>query len=421
MTIGQRKYIAGDCYPFGWFNAGDFGDNNLDNPDVMQVFQTAVYGLNSPPYGSDFFDSMDSCGYTYVDNGKGYLERNTYVPDNAARNPLFNGNDTTINQIAFGDGVLDVCDVYVTFRRSLDCSLVWFQRFWTNGILAAQIIPGCTNITTSSLKSRTDASKQVVSSVSPAIEFVAGDALASAGQTLQIPINVQIQGGYPVKVLMLNLTVQPLDGSPPLTQPIQFTPVAALGSPTPGFTGSQGAGNFTAAWLDSGIAGISDSNALLGTLTVTIPTNATSLSAYAIHFDHASASPNGLASFPKQTFTGLVTLSSRTSSSYGDGIPDSWRLRWFGTTNNLLSVSNACPTGDGINNWEKYVAGVDPNTANDFPSLNPKTPVPVRLHHRHSLAHRQRQTICHSAFQQPLPRQLDRHRHQYRYRRGHGI
>ncbi len=127
VTIGQRKYIAGDCYPFGWFNAGDFGDNNLDNPDVMQVFQTAVYGLNSPPYGSDFFDSMDSCGYTYVDNGKGYLKRNTYVPDNAARNPLFNGNDTTINQIAFGDGVLDVCDVYVTFRRSLDCSLVWFH------------------------------------------------------------------------------------------------------------------------------------------------------------------------------------------------------------------------------------------------------------------------------------------------------
>ena len=51
---------------------------------------------------------------------------------------LFSGNDSTINQIAFGDGVLDVCDVYVTFRRSLDTNnLLWFQRFWTNGVRVA--------------------------------------------------------------------------------------------------------------------------------------------------------------------------------------------------------------------------------------------------------------------------------------------
>jgi hypothetical protein len=112
-------------------------------------------------------------------------------------------------------------------------------------------------------------------------------------------------------------------------------------------------------------------------LIVTIPANAAGNAAYAIHFDHASASPNGLASFPKQTLTGLVTLSSRANSTYGDGIPDLWRLRWFGTVNNILSVSNACPSGDGINNWQKYVAGVDPYTPNNFPSLNPKAPVPA--------------------------------------------
>ena len=43
---------------------------------------------------------------------------------------VYNGTDTTINQIAFGDGILDVTDLYVTFRRSLDPSLVWFRRFW---------------------------------------------------------------------------------------------------------------------------------------------------------------------------------------------------------------------------------------------------------------------------------------------------
>ena len=140
-------------------------------------------------------------------------------------------------------------------------------------------------------------------------------------------------------------------------------------------TDSQGNGNYAATWLNSAIAGLTGT-ASIGTLTVTIPASATSLSSYAIHFDHASASPNGIASFPKQTLTGLVTLSTRTNSTYSDGIPDLWRLRYFGTINNILSVSNACPSGDGVNNWKKFVAGVDPTIASDFPSTNPVKPAP---------------------------------------------
>jgi len=152
---------------------------------------------------------------------------------------------------------------------------------------------------------------------------------------------------------------------------VQFTQSAAVLG-TPAITASTGNGNYSAVWLNSTNAGLTGT-VTIGTLTVTIPSGASSNAAYAIHFDHASGSPNGIASFPKQVLTGLITLASRTNSSYGDGIPDSWRLRWFGTTNNYLSQSNACPAGDGINSWKKFVAGVDPNTANDLPSIRSKT------------------------------------------------
>jgi hypothetical protein len=386
VTVGQLKYIAGDVYPFSWFNAGDFGKGYLAAPDVAQVFEAAVYGLNAPPPGSDLFDAMDSCGYTYVDNGYGYLQPSGVLANTSL---LFNGNDATIDQIAFGDGQLDVADVYVTFRRSLQTNLVWFRRYWTNDVAhgvsgrVAEIVP---NVAPSVVTKSLSTSKSINAANSgnfpisitnqPQVNFAAGDCQTNAGSTIQIPITANIFGNYPLRVLMLNLSVVPLDGSPLLTTPISFSPNTALGQPTSGFTSSRGNGNYAAAWLNSGIAGISN-NATLGTLTVTIPANVTSLSAYAIHFDHASASPNGIASFPKQTLTGVITLSSRTNSTYGDGIPDLWRLRWFGTVNNILSVSNACPSGDGIDNWQKYIAGVDPNMPNDFPSLNPKAPVPA--------------------------------------------
>jgi DNA-binding beta-propeller fold protein YncE len=389
VTVGSRKYLVGNVYPFRWFNAGDFGNTNLQNADVEQVFEAAIYSLNAPPPGSDFLDAMDSCGNYGTNNGAGIYSQSTfYTPTHTFRlnDPnepsLFDGNDTNINQITFGDGMLDECDVYVTYRRSLDPSLNWFHRFWTNGVRVAETTP---NVFVSGAAKQSSGGKiqpavksnpdPVSITNTPSVNFAAGDFQATAGQPIQIPVTASVFGPYPLRVAMLNITVVPLDGSPALTTPISFSPSAALGAPTSGFIVSDGPGNYAAAWLDSTVAGIS-SNAAIGTLTVTIPANATSSSAYAIHFDHASGSPNGLASFPNKTFTGLITLSSRNTSSYNDGIPDFWRLRWFGTINNLLSVSNACPSGDGVNNWGKYVAGVDPNTPNDFPSLNPNTPPP---------------------------------------------
>jgi len=366
VRVGTPSYVAGDAAPFHWLNAGDFGQGYLDNADVMQVFQSAVLLNDMPPANSDLFRAMDSCGSLGIFDGANgyYVNAGPMTP--AQFQAMFDGSDPTINCVAFGDTYLDVSDVFVTLRRSLDPSLAWFRRFWTNGQFVA--------VTTSNLAFNTllptnnpaqcnlaAASSQPSPSFAyeqSSVSFKAGDAIVSAGQTIQIPITVLTSGNYPLRVLGLNLTVRPLEGSPELTQPVQFAVSSGLGQPT--IAASKHAANFSGAWLDSHVPGLGGS-ATLGTLTITIPANATAASAYGIHFDHASASPNGIASFSRQTRSGLLTLSDRSASSWNDGIPDSWRLRYFGTLNNLLSAATADADGDGANNLQEFRAGTDPN------------------------------------------------------------
>ncbi|HEY1787506.1 MAG TPA: hypothetical protein VGJ73_05090, partial [Verrucomicrobiae bacterium] len=380
VTVGQPKYLVGDVYPFQWFNAGNFGNGDLITygaNDVQEVFNAVIYGINGPPAGSDLFDAMDSAGGLGTYNAAaGYWTKVSNM-NTAQKNLLFNVDDTTtINQMAFGDGVLDVCDVWVTFIRSQFPNVYWFQRFYTNDTVngvfgrVAQAITVQTNMNGGAIAGGGGGGGSGSSPVSitntPVIHFAAGDYLASAGQSLSIPVTATVYGLNPLRMLMFNVSVTPLDGSPALTTPVTFSPSAPFNNSGiyNGAFQTNTTANCAEAFLPttfpiSSSANVTGSN-IIGYLNVTIPANATSTSAYALSFAHASGSPNGLISFPKTTYTGLITLSSRTNSTYGDGIPDSWRLRYFGTVDNQLSVSNADADGTGMNNWQKYQAGLNP-------------------------------------------------------------
>lgn len=365
ITVGSPIYLVGDAAPFRWVNAGDFGDTNLLNNDLTQIFQTAVYGFNAPVPDSDFEDAMDSCCGSIV----AVPGTTLFVQGPNVGGALSSGDDTVINSIGFGDGTLDVADIFVTFRRSLDASLTNFFRFRSNGFHYAFVgsnsfrgMSGASFTRTGSSSSRGNLVAQSLSTPTDAssVTFSAGEIVGTAGQTLNIPITARISGSLPLRVLMLNLSVVALEGSPAITTPVQFIPSAALGAP--GVSQSRSAGNYSAAWLNNTVSGLSG-DAQVGTLVVTLPAGAGADAAYAVRFDHTSASPTGLGTVPARREAGLITTRARNTSSWSDAITDAWRLKHFGALNNLLSAASADADGDGIPNWAEFRAGTDPNDA----------------------------------------------------------
>ncbi len=70
--------------------------------------------------------------------------------------------------------------------------------------------------------------------------------------------------------------------------------------------------------------------------------------------------------FPSGPVT-LVNYDPGQTDTVGDGIPDWWRIKYFGgsgTTTNNLSCATCDPDGDGINNLQEYQYFTDPTVSN---------------------------------------------------------
>ena len=345
ILTNQLSYLVGDVNSFRWFNAGEFGDGNLDNSDVENVFESAIYGLNYPIFNSDLFRAMDSS--------------NASTNDYPA---LFTGTgsaaNAVINSLTVGDGKLDISDVYVTFRRSLDPALTWYRRYWDGFTTHVVPVVNGSSYVPAAAPSPLPVTKSSVPVAHP-ITVGADQVIASAGSLAVVPFRVISPDptGLPVRVLMFDFVVEALDGSPAITESVSLSPAGGLGAPHT--SDSKAVNDFAAAWLDTSLNGVSGVG-VIGNLLIPIPANANASAAYRVRINSFSASPNGLGVYTATVQNGLITLSDRSASSWNDGISDQWRLLRFGTLGDPNSAAVADPDGDGASNWQEYIAGTDP-------------------------------------------------------------
>jgi uncharacterized repeat protein (TIGR01451 family) len=105
------SYLVGDAAPAGGNDSGLFGDDSLDNPDLILALRavTSVPGF-TPPNCSDLFDAMDS-----------------YPTDTEVRG---------------GDGMLDNLDLIATLRRVTHADAPPWPRRPTRGLVCSTMAPG---------------------------------------------------------------------------------------------------------------------------------------------------------------------------------------------------------------------------------------------------------------------------------------
>jgi len=361
LRVGTPGYIVGDVAPFFWYNAGDFGDTNILNNDLTQLQETIVYALNLPPVDSDFMGAFDTCcvSTNAVDLSSGFG---------------YSGDDLNINKIGFGDGRLEVNDVFVAFRRALDPSLVWYYRYWSNGILNATVISNMFRGDAAPLQrqsalfaSSLPTEPTIQTPIRPALTVSAGAVTGMPGEKVSIPLRVHVEGGYPLRAFMFNARIQTVQGTALPDSLLSFTPSAALGAPTVSF--NQETGHYGAAWLATTIPGVLG-DAVIGTIEFTVPAGATPDSLFLVKLERVSGSPNGITLFPIQSGNGLVAMANRPAAPWNDSIPDSWRIQYFGSNTDPRSYPDADPDGDGLSNYQEYKLGTNPLDANDNLRIN---------------------------------------------------
>ncbi len=322
ITVTNIPYLIGDSSVGRWYNAGDFGNGNLDNADVNNA-RMASFGIHVPPAFSDAFNAMDA-----------------YPPDAPG--------------IVGGDGQIRYLDWITILNRSLRLdNQNWVRAHAAGGTL--------TNWSMSLPNNRVK--PKAASPLPPGQVWLCqarlqGGSITNAlpDHTYSVPVSLQVLPGYTVAGLQFRVALEPANGAPPVTQPVVFTP--AMGAaPTVQTYGN----DVLCSWPPTGsfTPSLEGSN-LLGYVQCTIPAGSQPGQSYALRFSYCDGAPDLQTQYNFESLPASLWVASPAKQA-PSMTSDEWKIKFFGSVDSPQAADNADPDGDGVPNWQEYLAGTDPS------------------------------------------------------------
>jgi sugar lactone lactonase YvrE len=324
ITVTNISYIVGDSAVASWYNAGDFGNGNLNNNDVNNALKVALGILNVYPF-TDLFDSMD-----------------VFPPDSTS----------TVG----GDGQIRFLDWNHLLLRSLRLEAPNWQRAWSVG--GVRVPSGAT------LNSAPNTPGQPLVVPPPGAVWVRQAAFSAApianakpGQSVSLPVYVDIDDGDSLSGLQFMANIVPSTTAPAVSSAAQFTPANGIsaGQTVDGLANNQVAYAWKLGSFNPPLTG----HVLLGNVSFTIPSAAQTGQSYRLSFGNGDGAPNGATQYEFESHPAFVWVNGPATAPQ-DIISDEWKIKFFGSVDNPNAAPNADPDKDGIPNWKEYLAGTDP-------------------------------------------------------------
>lgn len=324
ISVLNIPYLVGDSALGIFYNAGDFGDGELDNSDVNNAFYASL-GVRTPFSFTDVFNAMD------------------VFPED-------------VTGLAGGDGQIRYLDWQWILRRSLRRDPNNWRRAWAAGGLRW---PQRAGLPAAQPLRPASALTALPGNVWYRQALLGADSFSHAqpGSVVGVPIHVNLLPGAALAGLQFRAYVTAEDGAPPLEAAVEF--VSAAGVPTPRALTGLPPNEAAVAWdLGAFNPSLVGSNQL-GTLRLRVPLGAGPGACYALRFAFADGAPDENTQYDFETRRACVYVLG-PAPAWSDPITDEWRIRFFGRVENPLAAPAEDPDGDGFSNLAEYLAGTHP-------------------------------------------------------------
>ncbi|MBU6400117.1 MAG: chitobiase/beta-hexosaminidase C-terminal domain-containing protein [Verrucomicrobia bacterium] len=316
ITITNIPYTVGDSAPGNFYNAGDFGNGNLNNNDVNNALAASL-GLRVPYTFSDAFDAMDAF-------------------------PV----DTTTS--VGGDGQIRYLDWQVILNRSLRLDTNDWIRMWSAGGVR---VNAHTNLNSApdlpAQSSSADAGSGLITLNGVKLQNVNAQVgvvpqgNVNPGTVANVPVYVNVTPGSSLAGLQFLATVQPAGGAPALTQPVQFVPATGVPAPiAPALSANQAGGGWPALTTTNSFAAPLTGSNLLGVVSIPIPSTAQAGQAYVVAIVNADGAPNLTTQYNFAVSSGSVAVQAPALQPTLPAV-SGFKLDWFGDAGQIYTIESS--------------------------------------------------------------------------------